>query len=344
MDEFYRILLLDRDKNAETFINNALFHKEKYYKKNRYEIQKKNGLRVIYRGDSKEKLYHLQKNLTKNFLDKIYISDAAYGFVKGVGYWDFLEEHTNYCCRNHFLRMDISDFFGSITENMVRDSIGYYVDENLEDYQRNAILDVICDIVTYNNYLPQGAPCSPVVSNIVFRPVDIRIEKYCEKLGVHYSRYADDFLFSEDIGQRSKLNRNFVRTIERILHENGYRVNYDKLRTANTSLSLNGFVVDSEVHLSRKKRKKMKAVLYYLEHNEYKKEAEWLKDFNANMKKYDISIESKEGLIDYLAGNRAFLIHAMNYVEEESSYYGQYQKDINRIETMILNIEKINEE
>lgn len=58
------------------------------------------------------------------------------------------------------------------------------------------IINRLYEIMTVEDKVVQGAVTSPTLSNLVFRELDIRIERYCQKIGVIYTRYADDMLFS----------------------------------------------------------------------------------------------------------------------------------------------------
>ncbi|MBY9062617.1 hypothetical protein K7957_06705 [Sphingomonas yunnanensis] len=58
------------------------------------------------------------------------------------------------------------------------------------------VATVIAQIVCDDNSLPQGAPTSPVVSNLLAHILDVRRAKLARRFGLHYTRYADDLTFS----------------------------------------------------------------------------------------------------------------------------------------------------
>jgi len=58
------------------------------------------------------------------------------------------------------------------------------------------VATVIAQIACHDNSLPQGSPCSPVVSNLVAHVLDMRLVKLASEVGCTYSRYADDLTFS----------------------------------------------------------------------------------------------------------------------------------------------------
>lgn len=301
---------------------------ESYYKC-KIEIPKKKGKREIYVIDKSNSLYYIQKNLKKNFLDNILLSDRAFGFVKEQSYFYYLQEHMNTFSSNYYLRIDIKNFFGSINGDHIGKAFAFYVDG--ED--KVQIIEYIKKIVLYNDELVQGTPVAPTISNIVFRPLDIRIERFCDMRGVNYSRYADDLLFSTD--KEGILNKKFLRTIERILKCESFAINYDKLRASKKTISLNGFVVGKDVRISRKRLKHINGMVYYLEKNPHEMNTEWFVKFNEKMRSFGYNeIEDDNDIINILSGNRAFLLEAKKFGADEQ-YISHCDKIIKRIEKQI---------
>lgn len=317
----------------------ALVEKDKYYC-NLINIPKKNGYREICAIDKSCELYRIQRNLKRNFLDNIMISDIAYGFRKKCDYFDFLECHKSFYGTSNYLRIDISDFFGTISRDLLEETLEYYVVCSSTE-EKEKIIESLLEILLYNGKLIQGTPVAPVVSNIIFRTVDIRIQRYCDKQGIAYSRYVDDLLFSSE--ESKALNKDFCRTIERILKSKGFSINYDKLRKTQNCITLNGFVIDENIRLSRKKLKPVSRVLFYMERNRYERSADWAKKYNEEMSKYinekNVLIEKEDDLINLLAGYRAFLICAVKHSDSEN-FTKRSGKIIERIEKQITFIEK----
>lgn len=78
-------------------------------------IPKKGGYRSIVSVDFNCELARLQKRLQKNLFSEIPVSTSAKGFIKGCSYVEFLEGHMG---NEYFLRLDIKDFFDSITKKI----------------------------------------------------------------------------------------------------------------------------------------------------------------------------------------------------------------------------------
>jgi retron-type reverse transcriptase len=94
--------------------------------------------------------------------------------------------------KKNVLNIDLENFFGSFNFGRVR---GFFIkNENFKLDPK--ISTVIAQIACYNNELPQGSPCSPVITNLITHSLDIRLASLAETHSCTYSRYADDITFS----------------------------------------------------------------------------------------------------------------------------------------------------
>lgn len=94
--------------------------------------------------------------------------------------------------RRFVFNVDIADFFGSINFGRVR---GFFISD--KNFQLNPkVATLIAQAACFENSLPQGSPCSPVISNLIGHVLDVHLAKLAEKTGCIYSRYADDLTFS----------------------------------------------------------------------------------------------------------------------------------------------------
>lgn len=319
---------------SEAEFIDSLGERDRYYAR-QIEIPKKNGTRKICEIDKSCRLYVIQKNLKKNYLDNIQLSDAAYGFVKERDYIDYLNIHTNAYKKNNYLRLDITNFFGSISRSVLKKTFEFMIDSDDKD----EIVRMLLDVVMHGEVLEQGTPIAPVISNIVFRPIDIRIEKYCEKLDVTYSRYADDLLFSSE--NSVVLSKRFIKTIGRIISSYEFKINYSKLRTDSRQIALNGYVVSDSVTLSRKKLESIRRVLYHLEKKQFKLGSDWLEGYNSMLEDSEKKhIQSVSSIINYLAGYRSFVINMMKH-SHDTRFQKKGAKLITRIEKQILYMERV---
>lgn len=336
-DYFYnRILRLTKDKLQEILSN-----KDQYYYSRK--IKKKGGERNLSCLKHGTEFYKLQSNLTKNFLSKIPVLDNVYGFVKGRSYRDFLIPHTKGTKDRYYLRVDIKDFFHSITQEILIDVFKYYFRTGKESNER--MLICLSEISTLTEVVPQGAISSPAISNIIFRQLDIRISDYCKKVGITYTRYADDLLFSSDT---AKLHAPFFKKkLYWILASRGFRINNSKLRESINMISLNGFVVDKNIRISRSKRSDLFKIVYLFNQRNYQNINEFLKEINNSELKYKLRsedgtyFESKSELVHYLSGYRSFLI-AWLPERTQKSYYKVLKKKIDKVEKIINGVIQLN--
>ena len=330
-EQFYDVIINCKKERLIAILDN----KKKYYGEKIY-LPKKNGYRIVYHINKKNDLYKIQKKLLENFLSNIMISDCACGFVEGTNYFDYMKPHTDFYKKNYYLRLDLENFFGNVSKDDVKQSLGYYVSKEVEN--RDEVLDTLIEILTYDNEIAQGAITSPIVSNIVFRNLDIRIQKYCFKHDIEYTRYADDLLFS---GHRDVLHKkSFCKNIERIVGSKGFRINYSKTKRSRCYISLNGFVIDDSIRLSRKKMEEINRIIFFLSN---KRNLKKIKEGNVTELNLHIKEEKKVDcdrfngkyeLINYLNGYRAFLISVVCNTEN-SKHIKKIQKIIARIEYIV---------
>ena len=92
----------------------------------------------------------------------------------------------------YVLNIDLQDFFDSFNFGRVR---GFFIKNR--NFQLNPdVATVIAQIACYDNKLPQGSPCSPVITNLISHSLDIRLASLAKKYKCTYTRYADDITFS----------------------------------------------------------------------------------------------------------------------------------------------------
>jgi RNA-directed DNA polymerase len=94
--------------------------------------------------------------------------------------------------RRYVLNLDLEDFFPSINFGRVR---GFFIKDKHFSL-RPAVATILAQIACHENELPQGSPCSPVVSNLVGHLLDSRLARFAKMHKSTYSRYADDITFS----------------------------------------------------------------------------------------------------------------------------------------------------
>ena len=123
-------------------------------------------------------------NQSRNRKDQL-----AHGFKRKRS---IITNATRHRMRRYVFNIDLQDFFPTINFGRVR---GFFIKD------ANFMLDpkvatILAQIACHANGLPQGAPCSPVISNLIGHVLDIRLCRIAAANGCTYSRYADDLTFS----------------------------------------------------------------------------------------------------------------------------------------------------
>ena len=90
------------------------------------------------------------------------------------------------------MNLDLDDFFPTFNFGRVR---GFFLKDKAFELQEK-VATTIAQIACDGAALPQGSPCSPVISELIGQILDLRLLRFAKKHGVRYSRYADDITFS----------------------------------------------------------------------------------------------------------------------------------------------------
>jgi hypothetical protein len=142
------------------------------------------GTRKIAAPD--DKLKSVQRRILRRLLARLKRHPAAMGFERGRSIVTNARPHAD---KAVVVRMDLKDFFPATTAKRVRDyfrKIGW-------SREASELLVKLC---TRDGGLPQGAPTSPALSNLVNYRLDARLAGLAKKFGATYTRYADDLTFS----------------------------------------------------------------------------------------------------------------------------------------------------
>lgn len=194
----------------------------------------------------------VQLYLLRFVLDRVPESPSAYGFTVGKGALKNAAQHLG---QRFVWNTDIQDFFPSITFYQVatvfRD-LGF----------PEPMPELLAALCTFSRRLPQGAPTSPKLSNLVFAPFDQRLIAIAAENGFHYSRYADDITFSGPQKPASSL----IESVRNELIPGGFRLNIKKTRLHGPSEAryVTGYVVNEKIHPDRETRRMLRARFHAL--------------------------------------------------------------------------------
>lgn len=203
---------LDTLKNAQTLSDLArilgyspkglsfnLFHLDDSEKYRIFHIPKKQGgKREIKAPNDKIKLIQSKLAcLLDDCVEEIqktdrYFLSAAHAFCKKK---TIISNATKHKRRRYVFNIDLEDFFGTINFGRVR---GFFIKDKHFQFHPD-VATVIAQIACHDNALPQGSPCSPVISNLVGNILDRRISALARNSKCVYTRYADDLTFSTNV-------------------------------------------------------------------------------------------------------------------------------------------------
>lgn len=193
----------------------------------------------------------VQSWIFRNILRKQPVHPCAHGFVQHKSIITNVKYHLD---GQYMLKLDIKDFFPSIPKGWI-----IQIFRNM-GYERMVAL-YLASICCYDEALPQGAPTSPVLSNIVCRQMDKRLYNLAKRFNLNYTRYADDIAFSGD-----SISPRVIQYVSDIISECGFSVNTEKLRLygPEDKKILTGIQLkNGGIRLPRNKRREYKKNLYY---------------------------------------------------------------------------------
>lgn len=324
-----------KEGKSSEYINNNLEYAQKLFEQNlpvvfdgthlgmltgikyEYLYQVSNNSRHFYRiffikkrNGSKRKIEEplpnlkiVQKWILESILNNIIISPYAKAYKPKTSIKDNVRFHRN---QKLVLKLDIKDFFSSIDKksvNTIFKNFGY----------NEKVSNLMSELCTINNRLPQGASTSAYLSNIYLLDFDRVISHYCVKKKIRYTRYADDLTFSGDFNYKE-----LIGVVELRLKIINLELNYEKTRILkrNQKQIVTGIVVNDKIQVDKKIRKNLRLEMYYI------------KKFglNSHLAHIDSIMSSKEYLKS-LKGKLEFCLF-INPKDDELNEYLKYIKQL----------------
>ncbi|MBQ9318121.1 MAG: RNA-directed DNA polymerase [Bacilli bacterium] len=258
--------LSDNEKIKKMYIMSNRI--EKYY--HHFTIKKRNGTERNILCPYTQ-LKKIQLNILNGLLYDKSVSVFAKAYIKNSYLVDNTIIHRGH---KYILKLDIHNFFENIS---YVDIFNIYKEYGFS----NALCSLLAHLTTYNDYLPQGAPTSPYLSNLVLRNFDYKVGKWCEKQNINYTRYSDDMTFS-----MNEYNKDLIRFIRINLFKQGLELNNEKICLIHHSQQqkITGIVVNDKIQVDSKYRKKIRQELYYI--NKYGLDEHLERNKTKDKKKY----------------------------------------------------------
>jgi RNA-directed DNA polymerase len=239
----------------------------------RFYIPKKTGGKRLI-STPMPRLKTAQHWVLENILEIPEVKDTAHGFVKKRSIVSNAVPHLK---AEVVINIDLKDFFPSIDYKRVKGlfiSLGY-------SEQVAIILSLLCTepesdqieldgqkyyVAGTERFLPQGAPTSPAVTNLICRKLDARLIGISKKLGFTYTRYADDLTFSAS-GEAVKSVKTLMGFIRKIVKDEDLNIHPDKIRVLRkgSRKEVTGIVVNDKPGINAKELDRFRALLFQIE-------------------------------------------------------------------------------
>ncbi len=228
----------------------------------------------------KPRLRELQRKILREILIRVPPHRAAHGFLAGRSITTFATPHVG---QAFVARIDLRNFFGQIRRPRIAAlfrTLGYpvAVAKVLAALCTNAMPMPVLDEIRHESgedrqqefqrvfatpHLPQGAPTSPALANLIAYRLDCRLSGLLDVAHAHYTRYADDLVFSGD----EKFSRSWPRLkllILAILLDEGFPIRERKSQAMFRSQrqQIAGLVINESLHLPRAEVDSLKACLF----------------------------------------------------------------------------------
>ncbi len=198
-------------------------------------------------------LCQVQKNILHHVLEEFPVSVFARAYRPKTSVVENANPHVG---AEQILKLDLKDFFGNISFLLIYQFAFPAV------YYPPAIRRLLSGLCCYRDALPQGAPTSPAISNLVMKPFDEYIGAWCQERGITYTRYCDDLTFSGNFNWRE-----VKRKVEGFLRSYGFELNEKKtkIQTNGTRQTVTGIVVNEKPQVGRAYRRQLRMEIYYCE-------------------------------------------------------------------------------
>jgi hypothetical protein len=228
-----------------------------------FEIPKRSGGTRRICAPRRE-LKQVQRRILDDLLAKLPVHPACQGFVAGRSVVSNATPHQGAAL---ILKLDLASFFPTVHYRRVEgffESLGY----------PGEVASMLAGLTTHRptfaggrvgwpGTMPQGAPTSPALANLLCQRLDTRLAGLAEKLGARYTRYADDLTFSFAAAPERSLGR-ITWWIDQICSQEGFRENAGKRRILRPSnrQQVTGVVVNDGLHVPRDVRRRLRAILH----------------------------------------------------------------------------------
>lgn len=266
-DKFYPFTM----KHLLYYCNpNHAFHRYRQFK-----IKKKSGgFRQITAPRNRSFMMLLQS--VNEILKAMYTpSEHAMGFTEERSVVTNADVHKG---KNYVFNIDLKDFFPSVEQPRIWKRL-QLAPFNFPKPIANVLAGLcsmreVCKDANGEDFfvyvLPQGAPTSPIITNMICDTLDCRLAGLAKRFGLHYTRYADDITFSS-MHNVYAAKGNFRKELDRIIKNQGFIINEAKTRLQKLGgrQEVTGIIVSEKLNVSKKYVREIRSLLYIWEEYGY---------------------------------------------------------------------------
>ncbi|MCH4896109.1 RNA-directed DNA polymerase [Marinilabiliaceae bacterium JC040] len=282
----------------KSYINRAVQFPKSFYR--HFKILKKNGNTRLL-SEPLPSLKEIQNWILEEILYKVKVSRYAKAYVKNRSIKDHIKYHKK---SEKILTLDITKFFDSIEFELIENffkNLGY----------SNLISNLLTKLCYLDESLPQGAPTSPCLSNIIMYDFDEVMGGYCRKKNLKFSRYADDMAFSGNFNKEELIDK-----VRFELSKIGLKLNNDKtkLMTPNMQQIITGVVVNEKAQIPKSERNKIRNAMFYIKRD-------------GLLSHMEVTKQDKANYLEHLLGRIKYVLF-LNDKDKEFMEYKKFLYDL----------------
>lgn len=229
----------------------------------------------------------VQKSIADNILIQYQISKYAKAYKPGSSIQKNARPHVG---KKKILKLDIEGFFDHILYSRVKDTVFY------EEKYSESIRILLTMLCYYNDSLPQGAPTSPAITNIIMYDFDETVGAFCNEKNIAYTRYCDDMTFSGCFDERE-----IISFVKGELRKLGLFLKNRKTAVISASKRqvVTGIVVNEKMNVTKDYKKTIRQEIYYI------------KKFGLDEHLKRLGISDKQQYVLSLKGRIAFVLQTI---------------------------------
>ena len=246
-------------------------------------------------------LKRVQKSIADNILVQFPVSRYAKAYKVGSSVQRNAQPHIG---KKKLLKLDIEGFFDHILYSQVKDIV--FCEEKFAEPIR-ILLTMLC---YYKESLPQGAPTSPAITNIIMFDFDETVGAFCNKKNIAYTRYCDDMTFSGDFDEGE-----VITFVKNELFKLGLFLKKRKtvVVPASKRQTVTGIVVNEKLNITKEYKRNIRQEMYYIQ------------KFGMDEHLNKLGISDKRGYLLSLKGRISFVLQTIPNNRE----FVEYRKILN---------------